>query len=263
MKIYNYLNGLELKGTALALGLFDGLHLGHIKIIDELMLNKGRHDQSCVFTFSTDECRPYSKRTANILISNDRKNKILSSKGIECVICPPFEDISALSPLEFIQNILIRQLDAQLIVCGQDYRFGYKAQGNSSLLATTLKKYGRKLHIVPNVMWSNEKISSSQIRILIENGHLEIANGLLGQNFCIDSKILEFNSVKKLMIQEIPTGYVWPPEGIYQSIIVCDNLSYSAKTTILYKNQNAIAITHYEGTIVRTKDIGVELVRKL
>lgn len=263
MQIYDKLENLKLNNTAVALGLFDGLHRGHIKIIDELVLHKKNNYQSCIFTFSIDNCKPNSKGNLDILVSNRLRNKILESKGINTIVSPPFEKISMMSPLEFIENILIYKLDAKFIVCGQDYKFGYKAQGDVNKLKEVLEKNKIELHIVKNLKYLNKKISSSQIRELIRNGNVRTANKLLGYNFCIDSPIVKFDLTNKILIQKIPIEYVWPLKGSYKSMIICNNILCRSETTIFHDRQCAWAATIYEEPIEIIEDLEIQLIRKL
>ena len=129
MKIYNDLNPVSPFESAVALGYFDGLHLAHRKIIDTVLKNSKRFIPS-VFTFSGKGL------DNNAIMTFDERLKALEELGIQQVWAPKFEDIKELSAEEFFYDFLITKLNAKMLCCGFNFRFGKNHSGDVSLLKT-------------------------------------------------------------------------------------------------------------------------------
>jgi len=215
----------------LALGFFDGVHLGHRAVMEKLKEVSAKHNaDSTVFTFSDNP-----KPTLPLIYSfNDRK-KIIEGMGVEC-ISKEFEKVKENCEVSFIVD-LAAEFNIAAFVCGRDYRFGKNAKGNTKLLKMLSRVVKIEVHVVPHLMAGEKKISSTLIKKHIENGEIEIANSLLGDNYFMKGGVVKGRAVGRML--GIPTlnlnvmpDIVQLKEGVYRTITNYDGKKYSSLTHI-------------------------------
>ncbi len=240
MKILQDSNISISHNTAVALGNFDGLHLGHQYLIKEMMRNADERGLTkSVFTFNNDSLVKFkTNKTNNLLMSNEQKTFLFHSIGIELLYLINFtEDIMHLSPYDFVKKILVENLQAKFIVIGFDYRFGYKAQGDGEFLIKAGKEFGFEVMIIEPIARNNKIISSSNIRELIKEGLIKEANLLLGRPFTINGIVVKgkgrgsglgFATANLKM----DTNYQIPKLGVYKTITSIDSKEYLSITNI-------------------------------
>jgi riboflavin kinase/FMN adenylyltransferase len=172
--------------VVLAIGNFDGVHLGHRRIL-ELALEKARaRNGKCVaYTF-----RPHPRAAlrsdldVQLLTTYDEKLELLSQMGVDVVIEEPFNrEFSSTSPQEFFNQVVLRRLSAEGIVVGYDFAFGKERQGQLGALEDFCRETGVELTVVPPQRIGNEVVSSSRIRQHLLAGEIPQANALLGREF--------------------------------------------------------------------------------
>ena len=170
-KIEDYYNE---KKTAITLGKFDGFHKGHQLLIHRIEELSSWDVESLVFAFDIGD---------KVLLTKTQERELLMGKVDVLISCPLDSNIKKMSPLEFIENILIQKLNAKYIVVGSDFRFGYNRKGDVDLLKDCSKIYGYQLEVIPKAMAYGQEISSTMIRQALENGEIEKANHLLGYEY--------------------------------------------------------------------------------
>jgi len=161
---YNQLDKIVQRGVAL--GNFDGVHIGHQKLITTLIEKcKVNNLESCVYTFGNHPLTVITGKEGPPQITNiNMKKRILESLGVELLYLEKFsKDFMALSPEDFVKNILVDKLNCKVVVVGFDYSFGYKAQGNVQLLKEIGKKYGVEICEIHPVTIDDEKVGSTCI----------------------------------------------------------------------------------------------------
>ncbi len=222
MRIFTSLdeNFVSLGSTAVAIGNFDGLHLGHQKIIKTLVSEaKELGLKSVVLTFSPHPEKILGQETIRMIQTINQRLEGLKGLGVEAALVIPFNDhFFRLQPEEFIQEILIFRLQAKLVVVGKDFRFGYGRQGNPDYLAEAGKKSGFKVKIIPPVMINNEVVSSSLIRTMLEKGQVDKAAIYLGHPYEIEGTVVQGDSRGQIL--GIPTANIAPrneilPSGVF------------------------------------------------
>lgn len=220
--------------TAVALGFFDGLHLGHIEVIKRALL---RTDLlSVVFTFNDKTMLPKFKERENI-ITYDLKLELLSRIGVNYIFAPDFADLRDLSAGEFVDKILIDRLNAGFVACGYDFRFAKGGKATAEELASMCRDKGIEACVVPAVTYEGEPISATSIRELIRRGDIKKANTLLGYEL---TYVLEVREGKKngrkigfpTINQIIPEGMIVPKRGVYKSWTQVRNRNYPSITNI-------------------------------
>ncbi len=167
--------------SAVALGTFDGMHKGHLAVIDK-MLQVAQRDGllKVVFTFSDIPKHRYTSTTSRIM-SNLEKLEWLERAGVDIVVSLPFDAaIKHLSHVEFYDYIT-EQLNGQVIVVGQNFKFGRAALGTTNWLAEQCRASGRSCIALAPVMYDGAVISSTAIRELLIDGQIKAANARLGR----------------------------------------------------------------------------------
>ena len=205
MKVLHRNNFKYLKEpSVITIGMFDGLHLGHAKLIDTIKQESLKSNlKSLVYTFNNN---PYNiinkdyKLKKKEILSLEDKVHILKNKEIDFMFLEDFnQSFKRISPKDFIKN-LISNFNMKILVVGYNFRFGYKNTGNINILRTLSKELGFKLIVIPKVTLEENKfnISSTNIRANIEKGNLKIANKMIGNNFftyaSVDNDKLTFTS---------------------------------------------------------------------
>lgn len=220
--------------SAVALGYFDGLHLGHIGVISAALSQSGL--KSAVFTFNCDTTLPKFARREDI-ISFENKRELLAKIGVDYLYAPDFAAVSELSAEEFVRDILVGRLNAGFACCGTNFRFGKNGSGTPELLEEIGKKYGMRALTVEDVCHEGVMISSTHIRELIRNGEIEKANELLGYELCYRLPVVWGNQIGKTLLfptinQIIPDTNVIPRFGVYKSFTEIDGKFLRSITNI-------------------------------
>ena len=197
--------------ASLALGTFDGLHLGHRAVL-ESALDSEYSPQ--VFTFKKS---PSGDPT---LITQEDKAAELSGMGIERAYSMDFHRLRDMEAEGFARDILLRRLNARRICCGEDFRFGRGARGNVELLSRLCKEYGAELIVVPPVLDGGEKVSSTRIRRAVAEGDISTASRLLGRPFGFTLEVIHGNHIgtglgTPTINQALPEDLTLPRFGVY------------------------------------------------
>ena len=170
----------------LVLGNFDGVHRGHLALIERLKgLNEVREEPISLgaFCFENHPFLHFGK-PVSLLSSNEEKMELLRKAGLDFVIFGNFAKLKDLSPEEFVKDFLIDRCDCRLAVCGFNYSFGAKGKGTADDLKRLLEaEKDRTVSIVPPVTDGDRPISSTVIREMLESGRNEDASRLLGRPF--------------------------------------------------------------------------------
>lgn len=226
--------------VAIALGNFDGLHIGHQRLI-KIMKNKSKELdlKSMVFTFSNHtKCILDKDYKPDLLMNNEQKAEEIKKMNVDYLYMIDFsKDIMKLTPEEFIKKVLLSRFNIGLIVVGFNYRFGYKGQGDIEVLKKLSEKYGFEIIVVPPVKCDNGLIvSSTYIRKLIKDGKISIANILLGRNFSLQGKIIKGKCLGNKL--GFPTAnikisnIIIPRLGVYKTSVIYGEKSFDSITNI-------------------------------
>lgn len=279
MIIYKNLDEIEHNsGLSIALGSFDGIHLGHEKLIKRAAEEaKNIGIKSAVFTFSNHprDLLPGAKRTKNI-ITQKEKAKIIESLGIDYLISIKFnKEIMEMRPHDFIENILLKKLNMKIAVCGFNYHFGRKAEGNAQILKALGDKCGFTVIEMSPIKIGNCIISSSKIRECIENGKMDMCRNLMGRNYELLGEVVHGNRIGRTMGFPtanimIPLNMVTPSNGVYITKCHISGKTYDSITNIGVRptidddnRKNAETYIMNFSDEVYGKNIRVEFIRKL
>lgn len=219
-----------------SLGKFDGLHLGHKYLLQELKKGKEKGYKCVIFTFDIPP-KAFDKTEYNVLITNEEKESIFQAAGIDYVIeCPFTEEFKHLSPEEFLQWIKAR-INMKMMVAGTDFRFGRNRSGSYEDLQKYAGKYGYEAVVVEKMQYKGEDISSTRIRKLIAEGNMEEANYLLGYDYFVTAEVTHGNALGREIgfptaNQLPPKEKLLPPNGVYASKVEIDGKMYYGVSNI-------------------------------
>jgi len=237
-----------MSGTSIALGYFDGVHLGHRSILKQTVdIAKGAGLQSAAFTFYFDTHRT---KAPDILTLTERKRRILQ-QGVAQIFCPSFAEISSLSPQQFVREFLAGQCKAKAVCCGENFRFGAGGAGDVHMLQCFCDELGIQSYVLPLCRQDGLSVSATRIRSLIGAGEIQQANTLLGQPYVVDLPVqhgkqlgssIGFPTVNQIY----PDTMQQPAQGVWRTAVQIDGVWYPAATGIGSRptvNQNAISVT--------------------
>jgi riboflavin kinase/FMN adenylyltransferase len=259
MEIINLLNYKETRfNTAIALGNFDGIHIGHQQLIKNMITKaKTLGLKSSLLLFESHTKATIDSNKPKMITTNEQKFKIAEELGVDIIYMVKFDDkIMKLSADDFIKDIIIEKMNGKLVVAGFDYRFGYKALGNSDYLLELGKKYNINVEVLNPVYNDNKIISSTTIRELIISGNMIKVREILGRSYSIIGKVIHGkNRGNKLGFPtaniEANNNYVIPKEGVYITNVIIKGKRYLSATNIGYNptfNEGILKIeTHILG----------------
>lgn len=237
MKIYHSIEAYAKTGyeSCVALGFFDGVHLGHCAVIESVVRDKGER-QAVVLTFGESPAKHFGNDVA-LITDNEEKARRIEALGADAVIFADFEKIKDTEAEDFIREVLKKQLRAKKVSCGFDYRFGKNGRGDTALLKKICGELGIGVEIKAPVYCGDKAVSSSAIRALLQSGRIEEADRMLGYDFRISGVIGDGNHIGTKM--GFPTvnlplkkGMVIPRFGVYASTLSVDGKRYRGATNI-------------------------------
>ncbi len=223
----------QIKGnTCLAIGFFDGVHLGHQALLDEI---KKMNLAPSVLTFSTTMKKEINNRYQGLLLTQDEKDEVLSSLGVENELILPFDEkVMNLTKEEFLSFLI--SLHPRMIVAGKDFTYGKYAAGKANDLLK-LHDNGIDVRLVDLIMKDDCKISSTNIKKLLSEKQVEKANSLLGYPFFIKGEIIHGLRNGRLISfptanMEYPLELMKLPIGVYETMTLIDGKSHHSMTNI-------------------------------
>lgn len=241
MKTFNSLEEINnIEPTVVALGNFDGVHRGHQEIINRCVKEaEAAGLKSAVFTFAnhTSTVLKNVQPVKNILYT-DEKIRILDSLGVDYLFNIPFtEEILAMTPVEFIDRILVERFNIKEAYCGFNYRFGHKAAGTPEVLMHEGLERGFGIHVQEPFTIDGIVVSSTYIRGLIQEGRMEECTNFMGRMYSIGGKIVEGNKLGRTI--GFPTcntliddTMVTPPNGVYITMCTVDGIRRPSITNV-------------------------------
>ena len=226
MKIYNIKLGtsLDISNINLAIGNFDGIHLGHQKIIKELINNsKKNQTHPAVLSFDPHPRQFFSGNYENFnIISENSKIYFLEKLGVEYYFSLKFDhSIASLAPRKFIKKILIDQLKINYLVVGFNFKFGKDRLGDVHLLQDQSTNYNFSIKVIHPVKFNStsEVFSSSLIRKNIQTGNFEKVNTWLGRNWSMSGTVVpgdkRAGKINFPTANIIPSNLIHPKRGVY------------------------------------------------
>jgi riboflavin kinase/FMN adenylyltransferase len=238
MNLYRHLETVRFENfSVVTIGNFDGLHIGHKKIIDKVVeLSKKYSFEPVLFTFNNHPLKFFGTNV-ELIMPEEKKIDAIFKSGIRHIISVDFtENIANMNPELFVREILVKKLNAKYVVVGYDYRFGRKRKGDFELLKMLSLKYGFSAIKIDKVEIENTTVSSSNIRKLIKEGNISLANKMLGREFEIEGLVKGGDNLGRLIgypTANIEYGnFIVPKYGVYITKTVIDGIEYPSVTNV-------------------------------
>lgn len=238
MRIVEHTTEFQLEGrSAVAIGKFDGVHLGHQKLLQKIIERKEKGCLATVFTFDTSAAAFFGADEQE-LTTIEEKRKIFEEMGVDVLIEFPLnKETAATEPEEFVQRYLVRQMHAEYICAGADVSFGRYGAGNYELLAGYAADGGYRVELIDKVRIDGEEVSSTVIREDVRAGRMERAADMLGMSYRVSGLVEHgqrlgrtFGMPTANMIPE--PDKLLPPNGVYYSEVIVGEAVYKGITNI-------------------------------
>jgi riboflavin kinase/FMN adenylyltransferase len=246
MKIYYDLDDFTpLNLAVVTSGTFDGVHIGHQRILTRLKESAEKSQgETVVLTFW-----PHPRlvlypddHTLKLLNTFEEKAELLKEQGIHHLVRIPFtREFSNLSSLDFITQILVNRIGTKKLVIGYDHRFGHNREGSFEELQKNASQYGFEIEEIPRQDVDHIGVSSTRIRRALESGDVETANHFLGKPYSLTGKVVKGDKLGRLMgfptaNLEIDTVYkLIPAEGIYAVRVMYEHHAFNGMLYIGYR----------------------------
>lgn len=215
--------------TAIALGNFDGIHQGHQTVLHPIIDSvspQQPHIYPSVVSFTPHPREFFTGGKLQLLTPISEKAEILEALGIEQLILLPFNrDLASLSPQQFVERVLVRQLEATVVSVGTDFRFGYQRKGTGTDLTEIAEGFGIKVHLnsLKNYRDRQEqmvRVSSSLIRQALSEGDIATANKMLGRPYSLIGKVVTGQQLGRTIgfptaNLQLPAEKFLPRYGVY------------------------------------------------
>ncbi len=213
----------KFRSSVVALGTFDGVHIGHQKVImaaRDLGSKQGKRSIVATFWPLPREVIGKERKKFGLITTLKQKEEIIRNLGVDALLVMRFNRrFARLQPEEFIRKVIYQKIGAARVVVGPGFRFGKNRLGNVTLLKRLGRKYGFSVNTVAELKIGNAKVSSSKIRQLLWQGKIETANHLLGRYYAISGTVKKGSGRGKGL--SFPTanldisGNVILPQGVY------------------------------------------------
>jgi riboflavin kinase/FMN adenylyltransferase len=232
------LNDVQLNGTWLTIGVFDGVHRGHQAILRQLV--EGAHSAgspAAVLTFARHPAEVLGHRDLKCLTTSEERAELLGQLGVDAVISHPFDEhVAALSAVEFMRPVKER-LGLSRLLIGYDFALGRGREGNASRLAEIGREMGYTVQVVEAVSDESGLISSTVIRKLVSVGDVADAAKMLGHSYSITGRVIHGTARGRVIGYptanvEVPPGKLIPAFGIYACWAEVDGERYPAAISI-------------------------------
>ena len=212
--------------NAIALGNFDGIHRGHQIVLQPIISKQLANIYPSVVSFDPHPREFFTKQKLALLTPKQEKADYLATLGFQQLILIPFNDkLAALSPQDFIQQILVEQLQTKIISVGEDFRFGYQRKGTAGELKAIASRLGiqvyiNSLHKYQGDRQQSIRVSSSLIREALLTGEVERANSMLGRPYTLRGKVVTGQQIGRTIgfptaNLQVPANKFLPRFGVY------------------------------------------------
>ena len=222
----------RLSKSAVTLGKFDGVHRGHMKLVEHVLQQKENGLQAVMLALGN------ASRT---ILTAEERRALLEELGMDVLLeCPLSERMKHMKAENFVKEILVGDLQAAYVAVGEDYRFGFERRGTPALLKELGKKYHFQVEILPKEMDGHRKISSTYVREELDRGDMEKFRSLMGCNFSVEGIVEHGRGMgHKYLLPTAnlvpPREKLMPPNGVYITRSYFKDKVYGGITNVGYK----------------------------
>ncbi|MBE5925227.1 MAG: bifunctional riboflavin kinase/FAD synthetase [Lachnospiraceae bacterium] len=248
--------------TVIALGKFDGIHLGHQLLINGLKQEQEAGRTALVFTFGSTPASVLSGGLNKVIYTSEEKAHYFEELGVDVLLEYPFtKEFAIMSPEDFVCNILVEQLGVKSIYVGEDFHFGKGRSGNVGVLKELGEQYGFEVFALTKKTLHGHVVSSTSIRDMLESKFF-VANEMLGNPYFVYGEVIHGKHLGHTIgfptiNQVIPDNKLIPSFGVYASKVTIDGVTYMAisnlgvKPTVTKERQMGLEthIVDYSGDL--------------
>ena len=210
-----------INNSSLALGFFDGIHLGHkIVLKNAISIARKQNAKSVVILFKEHPLCSISNEKVELLLTNEEKLKILENLGVDTVVMLDFKDYNNIKAEDYLKDIIVKYFNPVAITTGFNHYFGFNKEGNTDLLERNKKLYNYDYYKVPPCVHNGEIISCTTIRNKLNLGDFLCANELLGYKYFIHGKVIAGDKLARQLgfpsaNINYPENKIEIPHGVY------------------------------------------------
>lgn len=254
MQIIQNLEKLHIEGTsAIAIGKFDGIHIGHQTLLNKIIEKKQEGMLAVVFTFSPSPEAFFRGISLPVIDTVEEKRENFKNMGIDILIEYPLtKETASISPEDFMRIILRDKLHAGYVVSGTDLSFGDKGRGNAKMLSAFAKQHSFSYEEIDKICIEGKEVSSTAVRNAIAKGDMEFVISMLGRAYRIGGEVVHGRALGRTI--QVPTVNIipqeeklLPPKGVYATVSDIDGRKFLGVTNIGCKP-----------TVCENNEIGVE-----
>lgn len=250
MQVIQDLNKLSIDGTsAVAIGKFDGIHIGHQALLAKILEKKQEGMLAVVFTFSPSPEEFFRGVSIPVIDTLEEKRENFRNMGVDILIEYPLtKESAAISPEDFMQIILWEKLHAGYVVSGTDLSFGDKGRGNARMLSAFALEHSFIYEEIDKICIEGKEVSSSAVRSAISEGDMELVLSMLGRAYRIGGEVVHGRALGRTI--QVPTVNIvpqkhklLPPNGVYATVSYFDGrqilgvTNIGCKPTVSQKNE--------------------------
>lgn len=243
------------KKTAAALGKFDGLHIGHRRLLEEILSRREKGLAACVFTFDPPAAAFFGLSDGKELTTREEKRLLFERMGVDILIEFPLNrETAGMAPEVFAAEILAFRMNTCFLAAGTDLSFGAGGAGNAALLRRLGPQLGFDISIIDKICMEGREVSSTLVRAEVEKGQMESAARLLGTPYMIMGRVAGGKRLGRTMgfptVNLVPPdNKLLPPNGVYFSDVRVRGRLYHAVTNVGYKptvtNERRLGVESY------------------
>lgn len=254
MKILRELS--EIKNVCLGMGLFDGVHIGHKKLLETLVSNASKRNTASVILTLKNSPSEVFTGSAEYITTLEERELLIEKSGVDYVVELDFDDrLKSMSAAEYLEKVVFGYFSPKYIVTGFNHTFGNGKMGKPQFLRDNQDKYGYVYEELQPVRFNDEIVSSTLIKQLLRKGDIIRAAEFSGQHFVISGEVIKGNQLGRTI--GFPTAnIVYPdkkvkiPFGVYKADVCYSGqtyrgmLNYGLKPTVNQKGENPVAEVH-------------------
>lgn len=236
MELVRNTKDFKYDNTAVTLGKFDGMHLGHMSLLKDVTRFAGEGLVPVLFTFDLSPYELLGKKSAGYLLTHEEKYEICERAGIKVLVEYPFDcDTMHMEAESFVKEVLVNRLGVSKIVVGEDFCFGKERTGNIETLKRMFPE--EMLDIKSKVMYGDREISSTYIKECIVSGNIHKANEMLGRRYSLRGYIAEGKKIGRkigfpTINMVVSAEKLLPKAGVYCSHVKIEKKTYNGITNI-------------------------------
>ncbi|MDE6925923.1 MAG: riboflavin biosynthesis protein RibF [Acetatifactor sp.] len=227
--------------TAVAIGKFDGIHIGHRRLLEEIREKRKEGLCACVFTFDPAPAVLFGLSDGKELTVKEEKHALFERAGVDILIEFPMNPGTAATPPEvFATEILAGRMQTRFLAAGSDLSFGAGGAGNTEFLRKLGPELGFRVETIAKVCLEDREVSSTYVRSCVEKGEMELTERLLGMPYPVFGTVVKGNQLGRNLgfptVNLLPDeSKLLPPNGVYFSQVRYRNKRYRAISNVGYK----------------------------